>query len=102
MATAERLPNADQSVDVVVCTSFARFTADAALSEFARVLRPGGYLALALYRMAPERFSAMILADTRATADNEHLHAAKSNRCNYLGGKSGREGRGPSSGGLYS
>lgn len=47
VATAERLPNADQSVDVVVCTSFAQFTADASLAEFARVLKPGGYLALA-------------------------------------------------------
>jgi len=31
----------------------------------------GGYLTLALYRLAPERFSGMILADTRATADTE-------------------------------
>lgn len=34
-------------------------------------LSMGGYLTLALYRMAPERFSGMILADTRATADTE-------------------------------
>jgi pimeloyl-ACP methyl ester carboxylesterase len=31
----------------------------------------GGYITMALYRLAPERFSGMILADTRATADNE-------------------------------
>jgi pimeloyl-ACP methyl ester carboxylesterase len=34
-------------------------------------LSMGGYVALALYRLAPERFSAMVLADTRATADND-------------------------------
>ena len=31
----------------------------------------GGYVTLALYRLAPERFSGMVLADTRATADTE-------------------------------
>jgi len=31
----------------------------------------GGYVTLALYKLAPERFSAMILSDTRATADND-------------------------------
>lgn len=31
----------------------------------------GAYVTFALYRLAPERFSGMILADTRATADNE-------------------------------
>jgi 3-oxoadipate enol-lactonase len=34
-------------------------------------LSMGGYITLALYRLAPERFSGMILADTRATADND-------------------------------
>ena len=34
-------------------------------------LSMGGYVALALYRLAPERFSAMVLADTRAAADTE-------------------------------
>ncbi len=34
-------------------------------------LSMGGYVTLALYRLAPERFEAMILADTRATADND-------------------------------
>lgn len=29
----------------------------------------GGYIALALYRLAPERFSGLLLADTRADAD---------------------------------
>ena len=32
-------------------------------------LSMGGYVTLALYRKAPERFSGMVLADTRATAD---------------------------------
>lgn len=31
----------------------------------------GGYVTLALYRLAPERFTGMVLADTRATADND-------------------------------
>jgi 3-oxoadipate enol-lactonase len=31
----------------------------------------GGYVTLALYRLAPERFSGMVLADTRATADTD-------------------------------
>ena len=34
-------------------------------------LSMGGYVTLALYRLAPERFAAMVLADTRATADND-------------------------------
>jgi pimeloyl-ACP methyl ester carboxylesterase len=37
----------------------------------------GGYVTLALHRLAPERFSAMILADTRATADNDEQRAAR-------------------------
>jgi pimeloyl-ACP methyl ester carboxylesterase len=37
----------------------------------------GGYVTLALYRMAPERFTAMILADTRATADNDQQREAR-------------------------
>jgi len=34
-------------------------------------LSMGGYVTFALYRHAPERFSAMILADTRATPDTD-------------------------------
>ncbi len=45
-ATAERLPNLDSSVDVVVCRRFSQYDADVALAEFARVLRPGGHLAI--------------------------------------------------------
>jgi 3-oxoadipate enol-lactonase len=37
----------------------------------------GGYVTLALYRMAPERFAGMILADTRATADNDQQREAR-------------------------
>lgn len=31
----------------------------------------GGYITFAMYRQAPQRFTAMILADTRATADSD-------------------------------
>lgn len=37
----------------------------------------GGYVTLALYRLAPERFTGMILADTRATADSEQQREAR-------------------------
>jgi SAM-dependent methyltransferase len=48
VARAEELPLVDGSVDVVVCAeAFHCFDQEAALAEFARVLRPGGHLALA-------------------------------------------------------
>ena len=37
----------------------------------------GGYVTLALYRLAPERFSGMVLVDTRATADNDQQKDAR-------------------------
>lgn len=47
VAAAESLPTGDRSVDVVVAAqSFHWFDHDAALSEIARVLKPGGALAL--------------------------------------------------------
>jgi SAM-dependent methyltransferase len=48
VATAERIPVRSRSVDVVVCgQSFHWFDHDLAMAEIARVLRPGGILALA-------------------------------------------------------
>lgn len=48
VARPEELPLLDGSVDVVVCAQgFDGFDQEAALAEFARVLRPGGHLALA-------------------------------------------------------
>jgi pimeloyl-ACP methyl ester carboxylesterase len=38
-------------------------------------LSMGGYVALALYRLAPERFSGLVLADTRADADASDVRA---------------------------
>src|SRR5690242_12990179 len=49
-ATAERLPNIDASVDVVVCRNFHAYDEDAALTEFSRVLRPGGHVAVVVER----------------------------------------------------
>jgi pimeloyl-ACP methyl ester carboxylesterase len=40
-------------------------------------LSMGGYLAFALYRRAPARFSALVLADTKAAADTEEAKAAR-------------------------
>lgn len=40
-------------------------------------LSMGGYVTLAMYRLAPERFSGIVLADTRATADNEQQKEAR-------------------------
>jgi pimeloyl-ACP methyl ester carboxylesterase len=37
----------------------------------------GGYVTLALYRLAPERFVGMVLADTRATADTDQQKEAR-------------------------
>ena len=37
----------------------------------------GGYVTFALYRLAPERFAGMLLADTRATADNDQQKDAR-------------------------
>ncbi len=40
-------------------------------------LSMGGYLALALFRRAPVRFRALVLADSRATADTEQAKAGR-------------------------
>lgn len=40
-------------------------------------LSMGGYVTFALFRLAPERFSAMILANTRATADTPEARAGR-------------------------
>ncbi|WP_298816196.1 alpha/beta fold hydrolase [Chloroflexus sp.] len=40
-------------------------------------LSMGGYIAFALWRKAPERFSGLLLADTRATADSEEARATR-------------------------
>ena len=51
-------------------------------------LSMGGYVALALYRRAPERFAGLLLADTRAEADSEQARANRK-RLIVLAGASG-------------
>jgi pimeloyl-ACP methyl ester carboxylesterase len=40
-------------------------------------LSMGGYVTMALYRLAPERFTAMVLANTKATVDTPEGRAAR-------------------------
>ena len=47
-------------------------------------LSMGGYATFALLRRAPERFSAVLLADTRSTADNEQGRAARAKMIDTL------------------
>ncbi len=57
MADAARLPFADGSFDVVICSEVLEHLPDdrAALREMARVLAPGGRLALSVPRRFPDR-----------------------------------------------
>ena len=55
VAAAEEIPANDRSVDVVVCaTSFHWFDHEQALPEIARVLKPGGHLAV-VWNLVDER-----------------------------------------------
>jgi 3-oxoadipate enol-lactonase len=50
----------------------------------------GGYLAFELWRQAPERIRALVLADTRATPDSPEQRAARDDSIRVLG-EAGRE-----------
>jgi 3-oxoadipate enol-lactonase len=50
----------------------------------------GGYLALELWRQAPERIAALVLADTRATPDSPEQRVARDDSIRVLG-EAGRE-----------
>jgi pimeloyl-ACP methyl ester carboxylesterase len=52
-------------------------------------LSMGGYVVLALFRLAPQYFRALLLADTRATADTEQGRAGRARLLERLG----REGQ---------
>ena len=50
LGTIQRLPFADAAFDIIFCVSVLEHTSgyDAVVSEFARVLRPGGFLVLSM------------------------------------------------------
>src|SRR4029450_9554986 len=59
-------------------SSWAARTLDLLPGDFIPVgVSMGGYLAFELWRQAPKRIPAIVLADTRATADDEAGRAAR-------------------------
>jgi len=87
LARAEQLPLADQSVDIVVSAqAFHWFDHDTALTEIARVLKPGGSLAL-VWNMRDERIP-WVRRLGRIIDSQEHLvpHALDAlNACEWFG-----------------
>lgn len=73
-ASAEPVAN---SVDAMATGVLAAMDRDAIERAVIGGLSMGGYVTLALYRRAPERFLGLVLADTRATADNDQQKAAR-------------------------
>jgi SAM-dependent methyltransferase len=73
----EALPFADGSFDVVLCQQGLQFCPDkvAAVAELRRVLRPGGRLALSVWRDA--QYFPYILAVTSALADHVSAEAGQ-------------------------
>lgn len=96
VAVAEHLPVASRSVDVVVCAeSFHHFDHDEALAEIARVLRPGGTLAL-VWNFRDEgipwvRKLGRIIA--RHSTDGVPDHTGPLEACDYFGEVGEREYR---------
>jgi SAM-dependent methyltransferase len=72
--SAYQLPLGDQSIDVVLCAQTLQFLADRrqALLEMRRVLKPGGRIALSLWRPLAENpyFQALVTAITEHVGAN--------------------------------
>ncbi|MGV9252094.1 class I SAM-dependent methyltransferase [Streptomyces sp. NPDC003697] len=88
-ASADALPYSDAAFDAVVCAQGAQFfpDLDAAMTEVARVLRPGGRCALTVWadRSRSPYFDALHdvieeYAGPEAAADHESLHSCTADR----------------------
>lgn len=85
VATAERIPLASRSVDVIVCAqAFHWFDHDVALPEIARVLRPGGTLAL-VWNMRDEGIPWVRKLGTVIGSEDREDLVAPLEKCEYFG-----------------
>ncbi|MCW2858104.1 MAG: class SAM-dependent methyltransferase [Marmoricola sp.] len=85
VATAERIPLASRSVDVIVCAqAFHWFEHDVAMPEIARVLRPGGVLAL-VWNMRDEGIPWVRKLGAVIGSEDRPDLAAPLEQCEYFG-----------------
>ncbi len=80
------LPDAEPGLDSVARVVLDLLDAEGVESALLGGLSLGGYVAMALLRMAPERFPAVMLCDTKASADAE---TARENRLRLAAAVSG-------------
>ncbi len=85
VASAEQIPLASRSIDVIVCAqAFHWFDHDVALPEIARVLRPGGTLAL-VWNMRDEGIPWVRKLGTVIGSEDRPDLAAPVEQCEYFG-----------------